>query len=158
MVRKDLSDWLNNISQGSGQREKLLQLHAGYGDFLQKYADKSPNRETIFIHGDPNEGYKFHLNVKPENVRIVAAFLKNARLEHKFLMGGEPESGKVFTVYTGSKVFTERIVRELSDHPIVSSLLEPFPVSDFAQEAITPNGEAPYAPNIYGRFVGSKPI
>lgn len=48
-------------------------------------------------------GWKAHLNVTPENVKTVSEYLKRNNYNHKFLSGGEPDDGKVFTVYFGPK-------------------------------------------------------
>lgn len=87
------------------------------------------------------------MNVKPENVRQVAATLKLGGYHHKYLSGGEVENGKIFTVYTGSKEQTEQIIKVIADSE-VAGLLEK-PLAD-------DSGEVPYAPNIVGRFVGNR--
>ncbi len=119
-------------------------IYAPYKSVLEDYMNKSGR--WSFFNDDPNQGYKFHLNVKPENVRQVAAILKIKDYYHKYLNGGEIEDGKIFTVYTGSKEQTERIVRDVANSEILD-LLEP-PLGDRTEEIL-------YAPNIAGRFVGN---
>ncbi len=156
MLIKGFDEWLSDIESSSKTREPLRELYAQYTTELAEYSENTPNRESLFINGDPNEGYKFHLNVKPTNVRAVSAQLKLLQLEHKYLSGGEIESGKVFTVYTGSKENTEKIVKTISDNEAFAALLEPTQSSPNDISANAPNGEVPFAPNIYGRFVGDK--
>lgn len=102
--------------------------------------------ESCFLEGnpDPDIGWKFHLNVSPQNVVTLSHFLKENDFEHKYLKGGEVDGGKVFTVYSGSKQRTESVVRLLTDQ--VNNLLEE-PVD---------TGQVLFAPKISGRFVGSR--
>src|SRR3989344_4374590 len=46
---------------------------------------------------DRNKGHKLHLNVYPENVELVSRILKDQGFDHKYLYGGEPKDGKIFT-------------------------------------------------------------
>lgn len=124
------------------QQEALRSLYVPYRRVLGDYDYHPQRRVWKFFNGSPNIGYKFHLNVDPSHVKKVAAFLKTNDYEHKYLSGGEVESGKIFTVYTGSKAQTEQIVREVADG--VGGLLLPS----------LAGGETVYAHNIVGRFVG----
>lgn len=90
-----------------------------------------------------NIHWKFHLNVSPDNVKKVSKFLKKEGFCHKYLMGGEIESGKVFTVYTGSKKTTEKAVKLITDN-----------VGDLLDEPKA-EGESLFAPKIVGRFEGN---
>ncbi len=126
------------------ERAALDALYAPYQAVLQDYGHSAAPGKWEFVNNSPDEGYKIHLNVKPENVIAVSQFLKSHDYMHKYLSGGEVEDGKVFTVYTGSKTQTERIVREISDG-----------VGNFL-EAPLARGELPFAPNIVGRFVGTR--
>ncbi len=121
----------------------LDQLYAPYREALEEYEQSGePGKDDSQIFQSGQAGYKFHLNVAPEDVRAVSQFLIGHGYHHKYLDGSEVESGKIFTVYTGSKRNTEMIVQEISDG-IEQLLLPP-----------TAAGEAAYAPRIVGRFVG----
>ncbi len=156
MINQNFDDWSKDIEKHAKALEPLKAKLKEYTQRLGEYYSKSKERKATFVNGDPKQGYKFHLNVKPENVRSVSAYLKLLGVEHKFLSGGEIESGKIFTVYTGSKNNTERVVKQIADNEAVALLLEPMPVSPADLVKHAPNGEVPYAPNIYGRFVGRK--
>ncbi len=129
------------------QREKIEKMYAPYKAVLMDYAHNAEAGKWEFFDNDLNQGYKFHLNVKPENVKQVAAILKLGDYQHKYLSGGEVEDGKIFTIYTGSKQQTEQIVREVADSKIAELLEKPL---------ANKTGEVSYAPNIVGRFVGNK--
>src|SRR3989344_3172963 len=60
-------------------------------------------------------GWKVHLNVVPENVRHVSEYLKSNYYNHKYLQGGEPDDGKVFTVYFGSKGMMDKSSQKMSN-------------------------------------------
>jgi len=59
-------------------------------------------------------GWKVHINVASENVRSVSEYLKNNYYNHKYLNGGEPGDGKVFTVYFGAKSVMDKWASQLS--------------------------------------------
>lgn len=152
VIEADDTDGLDFFGPGTSQRmreqrDKIEQIYAPYKAVLEDYVYKAEAGKWQFFDNDPNQGYKFHLNVKPENVRQVAAILKLGGYQHKYLSGGEVENGKIFTVYTGSKQQTEQIVREVADSEIVRLLEKPL---------ADDTGEVPYAPNIVGRFVGNR--
>lgn len=113
-----------------------------YTNVLEEYSNHGDGSWEERLKQSPRAGWKFHLNVKPENVINVSEFLKNSNFHHKYLSGGEIDSGKIFTVYTGSKQITEKSVKEIWDN--IGKLLE----KPKAQ------GEAAFAPNIVGRFEG----
>lgn len=156
MGHQKFDDWTKDIEKHAKALEPLRAKFKEYTQQLEEYLFESNDRDKTFVNGDPNEGYKFHLNVTPENVRTVSAYLKLLGVEHKFLSGGEIESGKIFTVYTGSKGNTEKVVKQIADNLSVAQLLEPMPDNPADMVKHAPNGEVPYAPNIYGRFVGRK--
>jgi hypothetical protein len=62
-----------------------------------------------------NQGWKLHLNVSPENVVAVSAYLKSTGFSHKFISGANIDRGKIFTVYIGSKSLTEKFIKEIQD-------------------------------------------
>lgn len=129
-------------------------LYASYRAALPEY--KYNNHDWSFWHDNPFCGWKFHLDVAPENVEKVAHFLKSyphgltlaPGFEHKYLSGSAVEQGKVFTVYTGSKENTQKTVIIINSN--IGYLLQ-HPRVDPLQE----NGEIEFGPDIYGRFVGS---
>lgn len=152
VIVADDTDALDFFGSGTSQRmreqrDKIEQIYAPYKAVLEDYVHNVEAGKWQFFDNDPNQGYKFHLNVKPENVRQVAATLKLGEYQHKYLSGGEVEDGKIFTVYTGSKQQTEQIVREVVDSEIAFLLEKPL---------VDGTGEVPYAPNIVGRFVGNR--
>lgn len=138
----DLFGGPGSAERDTEKRKELEALYAPYRRALKEYGHHAQENRWQFHEDNPNIGYKFHLNVSPEDVQMVSKFLIENDYEHKYLSGGELEDGKVFTVYTGSKEQTERIAQEVSNG--IGSLLQ------------TPNatGEVPFAPNIVGRFVG----
>jgi hypothetical protein len=117
-----------------------------YHAVMPDYMFHSKTFKWKFWNNNLNIGYKFHLNVLPKDIRTVSDFLKEHDYEHKYLSGGEVEDGKIFTVYAGSKQQTELIIKEIADASLIN-VLQPFPHD---------NGEAPFAPNILGRFCGQK--
>ncbi len=125
----------------------LVELRHSYENKLEGYIHKSIT--YAFYNNDPNQGYKFHLYVKPENVVRVATFLKQGDYHHKYLSGADIEDGKIFTVYTGSKQQTEQIIRAVAASEVAAFFEEPIMTIDKF-------GQVPFAPNIMGRFVGDK--
>jgi len=125
-------------------QEKYIKLIKPYKDIgIEEYRNHGKDFWDDSPRNFPDAHWKFHLNVLPENVRTVSEFLKRHNFHHKYLSGGEIESGKIFTVYTGSKKLTEFAVRVISSN--VGNLL-----TDPKAE-----GEVLFAPNIVGRFEGS---
>jgi hypothetical protein len=62
---------------------------------------------------EANIGWKIHLNVCPENTKAVSEYLISQEYYHKYFGGGEIEDGKIFTVYIGSYLLTEKLAREI---------------------------------------------
>lgn len=144
-VEQQTSSQVTDSSWNLPQMDPAIEaLYKPYIDVLQEYMFHGTPEKSQFFNNDPNTGYKVHLNVLPENVVAVSNFLKTHGFNHKYLNGGEIESGKVFTVYLGSKEATERYVKEIYEG--VGNLLE-IPKA---------HGEIEYAPRIVGRFVGGK--
>ena len=85
-------------------------------------------------------GWKVHLNVAPENAKAVSEYLKLHHYNHKFLSGGEPDDGKVFTVYFGPKSVMDQWVGMLA--------------TDLKDKLASPGAynEAEVACGIVGRF------
>jgi hypothetical protein len=61
-----------------------------------------------------NVGWKFHINVSPDNCLMVSSWLKDNNYCHKLLHGGEIEDGKIFTVYIGSYELSKKLAKEVS--------------------------------------------
>jgi hypothetical protein len=105
------------------------------------------DKKINFIENDNcNIGWKLHINVQPENVRAVSAYLKANGYRHKFLHGGEVADGKIFTIYIGDY----NLVRSLSNRistDLRSCLCKP-----------TVKNEIELAPGVVGRFVGPRHI
>lgn len=94
---------------------------------------------------NPNVGWKLHLNVKPENIIAVSNYLKNINIPHKMLSGGEVEVGKIFTICTGSRIYTLEVIKMI-EKDILPLLEEPH------QDI----GEPLLGNKIVGRFVGDR--
>lgn len=135
-----------DFGQPTEKSREISALLALYTSQKKEYMHHSITKKWEFIHNDPNEGYKFHLNVKPENVRAVSAFLQLKDFTHKYLMQ-DIDDGKVFAVYCGSKSQTEEIVKIVAESEIAHLLDQP---------KADQRGEVAYAPNIVGRFVGNE--
>lgn len=80
-----------------------------------KYAIDNPKDGKSSTPFKRDTGWKVHLNVAPENVKAVSEYLKQNHYNHKFLSGGEPDDGKVFTVYFGPKSVMDRWVSTLAN-------------------------------------------
>ncbi len=106
-------------------------------------------REDGSLKIDVNTGWKCHLDVSPENCVAVSNWLLANGYIHKFLSGGEPEDGKVFTVYLGSNASAKVAIKDISDN-ITFLLSENRKVA--AAKTSQPSGEIRLAPKIYGRF------
>ena len=102
--------------------------------------------KTDFAEDDENIGWKFHLNVARSHVRAVSRYLKDHGYLHKYLRGGDPENGKIFTVYIGSYAaaqrWSEELARDLRD--------------DLARPSPWNNEEIEFAPGVVGRFSGKR--
>ncbi|MBT3349432.1 hypothetical protein HN954_00595 [bacterium] len=64
--------------------------------------------------GNPNIGWKLHLNISPENVVFVDKYLREKGICFKFLHGSELEDGFIFTIYVGSFQKTQEISKILT--------------------------------------------
>lgn len=110
-----------------------------YTKALAPYA--AQGSRTEFNSHNPNLGWKIHLNVPVANVAAVSDHLRSKNYFHKFLLGGELEHGKVFTVYLGSAEFAQEEARRISGD--IGEL--------FSQPVDTL--EAEFAPGVVARFV-----
>jgi len=138
-----LGKFSETFSRGEYSRKQQLELARPYLSELDEYVESGNGKWKDHHKDGVKGGWKFHLNVEPHNVIEVSKFLKDKGFNHKYLSGGEVDSGKIFTVSTGSKKMTERSVRLISDN-VGNLLAEP-----------KARGEALFAPNITGRFEGS---
>lgn len=113
---------------------------------LEEYQHNISNNSDKFdaIERNPNLGWKFHLNVIPENVIAVSEYLKESQFNHKYFSGGELEDGKVFTLYIGSHDLAKKLAKELS--------------RDLQGKLARPNNhhEIEFASGVIGRFRGDK--
>lgn len=125
---------------------KMLEEYVMPADKIKEYNDKNPLEiKNDFVEAeDPNIGWKFHLNVKPENVDFVSDYLIKNGYDHKYLSGGEIEEGKIFTMYVGSYNMAKRLAQGLS-HDLYIYLCKP-----------GENQEVEFAAGVVGRFVASK--
>ncbi len=103
-------------------------------------------RKNDFIKpGDPNIGWKIHLNVLPRYVKIVSEYLKQNGYAHKYLSGGEQDVGKVFTVYIGSHELIQKLSKEISKDLI-----------QYLSKPVAQNGDIEFAPGVVARFVAGR--
>jgi hypothetical protein len=88
----------------------LTEMEAYRNEGAEQTGQKSDFRKNgkIIPH------WKFHLNVEVSGVKRVSDYLKGHGFCHKYLSGGEPEEGKIFTVYVGSKNLAETSAVEIS--------------------------------------------
>jgi hypothetical protein len=102
--------------------------------------NNDPQKTDLINPTDPNIGWKLHLNIPPDNVRLVSDYLKQNGYRHKFLSDGEIHHGKIFTVYIGSYAKTAKLADILS--------------RDLRQYLRKPldDREIEFAPGIVGRF------
>lgn len=135
-------EMMRQLSTLTPEQVRIRQLRKQYTNQLPEYSEEGSGKWNDWKREWPKVGWKFHLNVTPQHVKEVAEFLREQGFNHKYLSGGEVESGKVFTIYTGSKEMTERAVRVACDG--VGSLLDEPKAS----------GEVLFAPRIVGRFEG----
>lgn len=80
------------------------------------------------------------MNVAKKDVKAVSEYLRREGFSHKYLSGGEPVDGKVFTVYAGSKEMVGKISNEIAN-AVGDKLRKPVNID-----------EIEFAPNIVGRF------
>lgn len=107
-------------------------------EYFHHASPKSDKKD--FRDHQTSNGHKFHLNVPVAEVRRVAEYLKAEDFEHKYLKGGEPIDGKIFTLYLGSHEAAYRLAQKLSAD-LGSALVRPAAVE-----------EIEYAPRVVGRF------
>lgn len=118
--------------------------HDEYIKHLAPYQHIIESDKTEFLDHDAAIGHKVHLNVSPDNVRRVSQYLIDHRYAHKFLSGGEAEDGTIFTIYFGSRLKAMQWSSKLASE-----------LHQYLQSPIR-RDELEYAPNISGRFVGSR--
>lgn len=116
-----------------------------YEKELKKYKNNlysSKESKTDFVEkGNPNIGWKLHLNVAIENVKEVSRYLKENGFNHKYLSGGKTETGKIFTIYIGSYKLTKKLAEEIS-RDLIKYLCKPID-----------SKETEFAPGVSARFV-----
>jgi hypothetical protein len=115
-------------------------------DKIKKYNLNNPNSIKFdFINpSDSNIGWKLHLNVSPDNVKAISEYLIDNGYDHKYLSGGDPEDGKIFTIYVGSFALTQNYSDNISKD-LQSYLAKP-----------KENGEIEFAAGVVGRFKGDQ--
>ena len=117
--------------QGNISREDLRKLY--------KRSDKG---------WDPNNGWKFHLDVVPNRnhpvTKSVSDFLLDLNVNHKIGSGGE--NGKGMTVYVGSYNDVNKLAEVIQER-FGKDIYEPPAYTDQAQQ------EHAFQPTVYGRFV-----
>ena len=123
LCRKSKGLWENRWRQESYMKEEYTYL-SDKGDF-----------------SNPNIGWKLHLNVRPKFVEIVSQYLIDNDYCHKYLSGGLPVDGKVFTVYVGSYESAIRVSGEISEK------------IDFCLSKPAAIGEIEFVSGVVGRFV-----
>ena len=110
---------------------------------VKEYNSSNPDSQK-FDCKDPNEAWKLHLNVRPEDIVSVSSYLQENGYLHKYLSGGELSDGKVFTIYVGSYDLVTKLAEEIS--------------SDLQEKLCRPghHGEIELAAGVVGRFAGPK--
>jgi len=97
---------------------------------------------------DPNNGWKFHLDVVPNRnhpvTKSVSDFLLDLNVNHKIAAGGE--NGKGMTVYVGSYDDVNKLAEVIQER-FGKDIYEPPAYTDQARE------EYAFQPTVYGRFV-----
>lgn len=115
-----------------------------YARILRPYIldlkDINPTHADYGLWNRSDIGHKLHLNVRPEDVHYVSAYLQEMRINHKYLSGGDVRQGKIFTLYPGSKRMADQLARELSAD-----------LNDLLCRPVC-REEIEYASNVVGRF------
>lgn len=126
--------------------EKYIKAHSASADSILSYSQNNPDSVKFnFINkGDANVGWKFHLNCEPGSCKNISKFLADNDYYYKYLSGGGPEDGKIFTVYIGSHELAEKLAKEISDG-VLAELSKP-----------VDHSEIEFAPGVIGRFVGPR--
>ncbi len=142
-----LSIWLEKNpyikSEDYSMYTTVLEPYKGGWERFDEYDKKNPNniKHDFIKSGNPNLGWKIHLNVEPKDVKIVSDYLINNGYNHKYLSGGDIEDGKTFTIYIGDYTLVSNLAKEISND-LKSQLRKP--------EA---KSEVELAPGVVGRFV-----
>ena len=127
-------------------KKNLEGYDVGSKEFAQhkNYPLWQPNKEkTDFrVAGDPNIGWKLHLNVRPEYVQEISQYLCKNGYRHKYLHGGEIEDGKIFTIYVGSFSLCRELAKCLSNDTL------PYLCKPLTETEIE------FAEGVVGRFSG----
>lgn len=127
----------------SVQRERALAMAlTKYESVLKDYSHHVSARsdKVDFQSFTSDQGHKLHLNVPVAGVLRVADYLRSQDFEHKYLHGGDPVDGKIFTLYLGSHANAYHLAQTLSED------LKPWLARPAAVE------EVEYAPGVAGRF------
>ncbi|MFH1652912.1 MAG: hypothetical protein ABIE74_02550 [Pseudomonadota bacterium] len=127
------SDGRANPDQNKSYLEYQRVLN-GY-EYFQRGTDKQD-------HIKDNTGHKLHLNVTISHVMAVSEYLKQNAYYHKFLEGGTPVDGKIFTIYIGSFELAFSLAAQISID--LDGMLSKPHSED--------KDEIEYAPNVCGRF------
>ena len=114
----------------------------GEYEFFPSGESNTEDKRFDLRYTDTNIGWKFHLNVKPENVDKVSRFLIIEGVKHKFLHGGTTSDGKIYTVYIGSFSLARKMAKFIRDN--IGQYLE----TPLASEEIE------FEKGIVGRFNG----
>lgn len=127
--------------------DNLDEYDEGFGP-VEIYNRSNPQDKKInFVEeGNPNIGWKVHINIHPKDVVEVSNYLKLNGFRHKFLHGGEVDAGKIFTIYIGDYHLTKSLALKLSTE-----------LKKFLCKPASKN-EIELASGVVGRFVGTKHI
>ncbi len=132
-----------DIENVTDAADDLKKLYIPYHAQLEEYnfgEASDPQKRDFYINKKFIPNWKFHLNVPVAHVKQVSHFLKTSGYWHKFLKGGEPQDGKTFTVYIGSKDLADAAAQDIS-RSIGALLARPKDVT-----------EIEFAPGVIGRF------
>src|SRR5690606_10673176 len=145
-LSKDLPEDRFGKNEDTLEYEKHVKAHSASADSILSYSENNPDnvRFNFINKGDANVGWKFHLNCEPSSSENISKFLADNGYYYKYLSGGEPEDGKIFTVYIGSHELAEKLAKEISDG-VLSELAKP-----------VDHSEIEFAPGVVGRFVGPR--
>lgn len=110
LSRKEIS----KIAAKWKENNTSKQLYTTNLDEYERKPKGSKGKKYEFIKDDANTWRKIHLNVKAEDVVDVSTYLKNEGYYHKFLHGGLPETGTVFTLYIGSYALAHPLSQKIS--------------------------------------------
>ena len=103
----------NARATGEAYQQQMLEPYY-FHEEANKFAQSNPlEAKTANALYKADSGWKVHLNVAPEHVAAVSEYLKAHFYNHKYLQGGEPGDGKVFTVYFGAKSMMDKWAQKL---------------------------------------------